>query len=113
MEALSDDQLVTQARKVDIEAHLDFCPSCQAFLDQITLIDEEVRSLVVPELSSPSSGEFSSRLRSAIIKLEEKREMNRKIGQRLRELRTIVRQKDGDEEKGRVSRRIFIRKIEV
>jgi nitrite reductase/ring-hydroxylating ferredoxin subunit len=60
MEALSDDQLVAQARKGDVDAHLDSCPSCQAFLDQITLIDEEVRSLVVPELFSPSSGEFLS-----------------------------------------------------
>jgi hypothetical protein len=73
---LSDsvDGEIQKGKKADIDAHLDSCPSCRAFLDQITQIDEEARSFDVPGLSPMKSGEFASRLKSAISELEEKSE---------------------------------------
>ena len=59
--------------KTKIEAHLDTCPACRAFQDQIVRINEEMRSLDVPELSPKQSLEFTTRLRSTISKLGEKR----------------------------------------
>lgn len=60
--------------KKKIDAHLDTCPACRAFQDQIVRINEEMRSLDVPELSPTQSLEFTTRLRSTISKLGEKRE---------------------------------------
>ena len=73
---LSDsiDGEIPKGKKAEIEAHLDSCPSCRAFLSQITLIDVEVKNLEVPELSPPHSAKFTSKLRSAIAEQEEKSE---------------------------------------
>jgi hypothetical protein len=60
--------------KAKIEAHLDTCPACRAFRDQIVKINGEMRSLEVPEVSPAQSLEFVTRLRSTISELEEKKE---------------------------------------
>jgi hypothetical protein len=73
---LSDsiDGEIPKGKKAEIEAHLDSCPSCRVFLNQITLIDVEVKNLEVPEQSPPHSAEFTSKLRSAIAEQEDKSE---------------------------------------
>jgi hypothetical protein len=64
---------ISKKEKAIIEAHIETCPACRTFRDQIEQINEEARNLDAPELSSAQSREFSSRLRSALVEIEEEK----------------------------------------
>lgn len=73
---LSDsvDGAISKKQKAFIEAHIENCQACRVFRDQIGKINEEMRSLDMPEISPAQSLEFTARLRSTISELEEKKE---------------------------------------
>jgi hypothetical protein len=70
---LSDsvDGAISEKEKAIIEAHLATCSACRTFRNQIEQIDEEARKMDAPEVSPEQSREFSSRLRSALVEIEE------------------------------------------
>ncbi|UCE41997.1 MAG: zf-HC2 domain-containing protein [Candidatus Aminicenantes bacterium] len=70
---LSDsvDGAISEKKKAIIESHITTCPACLAFQDQIEKINEEARNLDALEMSPAQSREFSSRLKSALIEMEE------------------------------------------
>ena len=70
---LSDsiDGAIPGKRKAIIEIHLETCSACRTFRDQIEQIDEEARKMDAPEVSPEQSREFSLRLRSTLIEMEE------------------------------------------
>jgi predicted anti-sigma-YlaC factor YlaD len=72
---LSDsiDGAISKKEKALIEAHIKTCPACRAFRGQIEQINEEAKSLVAPEVPPAQSREFSSRLISALIEIEEEK----------------------------------------
>jgi hypothetical protein len=72
---LSDsvDGAISKKKKTLIEAHIATCHACRVFRDQIEQINEEAKSLDVPAVSPAQSREFSSRLRSALIEIEEEK----------------------------------------
>jgi len=67
------DGVISKKKKAHIEAHIETCLACRVFRDQIERINEDARSLDVPEVTSAQSREFSSRLRSALIAIEEEK----------------------------------------
>lgn len=67
----SADGAISEKEKAIIEAHLATCPACRIFWSQIQQIDEEARKLDAPQVSPERSREFSSRLRSALVEIEE------------------------------------------
>lgn len=72
---LSDsvDGPISKKERAIIQAHIETCPACRAFRDRIEQINEEARNLDAPEVSPAESREFSSRLRSALIEIEEEK----------------------------------------
>ena len=73
---LSDsvDGEISQSKNDMIAAHIETCPACRDFRDQIKQISDEVRGLDIPGMSVTQSREFSRRLRSTIEDFEEKKE---------------------------------------
>jgi len=67
------DGVISKKKKAHIEAHIETCLACRVFRDQIERINEDARSLDVSEVTSAQSREFSSRLRSALIAIEEEK----------------------------------------
>ena len=72
---LSDsvDGAISKKEKAIIEAHIETCPACRAFRNQIEKINEEAKNLDAPEVSPVQSQEFVSRLRSALIGIGEEK----------------------------------------
>lgn len=72
---LSDsiDGAISKKEKAIIEAHIETCPDCRAFRNQIEIINEETKNLNVPEVSPAQSREFVLRLRSALIEIGEEK----------------------------------------
>jgi hypothetical protein len=72
---LSDsvDGAISKKEKTIIEAHIETCPACHAFRNQIEKINEEAKNLDAPEVSPAQSREFVSRLRSALIEIGEEK----------------------------------------
>ena len=72
---LSDsvDGEISSRKKAKITAHIEICPACRAFRDQMIQINDEVRALEGTGMSLAQSREFTARLRSTIAELEEKR----------------------------------------
>jgi hypothetical protein len=72
---LSDsvDGAISKKEKTIIEAHIETCPACRAFRNQIEKINEEAKNLDAPEVSPAQSREFVSRLRSALIEIGEEK----------------------------------------
>lgn len=72
---LSDsvDGAISKKEKAIIEAHIETCPVCRAFRNQIEKINEEAKNLYAPEVSPAQSREFVSRLRSALIEIGEEK----------------------------------------
>lgn len=68
---LSDsvDGAISKKEKAIIEAHIETCPACRTFRNQIQKINEEAKNLDAPEVSPAQSREFVSRLRSALIEI--------------------------------------------
>jgi hypothetical protein len=68
---LSDsvDGAISKKEKAIIEAHIETCPACRTFRNQIKKINEEAKNLDAPEVSPAQSREFVSRLRSALIEI--------------------------------------------
>ncbi len=69
----SVDGEISGRKKEEISAHIESCPACRAFRDQLMQIDDETKTLGFPGMSAEHSREFSIRLRSAILDIEEKR----------------------------------------
>ena len=65
------DGAISKRKKAKIEAHIEVCSACRTFRNQIEQIDEEARKMDVPEVSPEQSRDFSSRLRSALVEIEE------------------------------------------
>lgn len=72
---LSDsvDGAISKKEKAIIEAHIETCPACRTFRNQIKKINEEAKNLDAPEVSPAQSREFVSRLRSALIEIGEEK----------------------------------------
>lgn len=72
---LSDsvDGAISKKEKAIIEAHIETCPACRTFRNQIQKINEEAKNLDAPEVSPAQSREFVSRLRSALIEIGEEK----------------------------------------
>jgi hypothetical protein len=72
---LSDsvDGAISKKEKAIIEVHIETCPACRAFRNQIEKINEEAKNLDAPEVSPAQSREFVSRLRSALIEIGEEK----------------------------------------
>jgi hypothetical protein len=68
---LSDsvDGAISKKEKAIIEAHIETCPACRTFRNQIQKINEEAKNLDAPEVSPAQGREFVSRLRSALIEI--------------------------------------------
>lgn len=69
----SVDGAISKKEKAIIEAHIETCPACRAFRNQIEKINEEAKNLDAPEVSPAQSREFVSRLRSALIEIGEEK----------------------------------------
>ncbi len=60
-------------RKISlIEKHVIRCPSCRAFRENILLLEKEARTIAIAEVKQDYKQEFSLRLKSKILSLEEK-----------------------------------------
>ncbi len=72
---LSDsvDGAISKKEKAIIEAHIETCPACRTFRNQIQKINEEAKNLDAPEVSPAQGREFVSRLRSALIEIGEEK----------------------------------------
>jgi hypothetical protein len=72
---LSDsiDGVISVKQEAKIKAHIVTCDSCRAFRDQIEKINEEAKNLDTKEMPSPQVQEFSARLRSALIEMDEEK----------------------------------------
>lgn len=72
---LSDsvDGEISRSKNEEIATHIETCPACRAFRDQIMQISDEVGALDAPGMSPTQSREFSTRLSSTIAYLEEKK----------------------------------------
>ena len=68
---LSDsvDGAISKKEKAIIEVHIETCPACRTFRNQIQKINEDAKNLDAPEVSPAQSREFVSRLRSALIEI--------------------------------------------
>lgn len=69
----SVDGAISKKEKAIIEVHIETCPACRAFRNQIEKINEEAKNLDTPEVSPAQSREFVSRLRSALIEIGEEK----------------------------------------
>ena len=67
----SVDGTIPKKKKAKIEAHLQICPGCRAFRDQIAVIDQEAKNWAAGDMSPELSQDFSSRLKSTLIETAE------------------------------------------
>ncbi|MGD8540277.1 MAG: zf-HC2 domain-containing protein [Candidatus Aminicenantes bacterium] len=66
------DKDISERKKSHIEKHVTRCPSCRAFRENILLLEKEARTIAIAEVSHDYKQEFSLRLKSKILSLEEK-----------------------------------------
>jgi hypothetical protein len=67
------DGVISKRREAMINTHIQTCASCRAFRDQIEKINAEAKNLDVQDVSPAHTQAFSSRLRSALIEMEEEK----------------------------------------
>lgn len=66
------DKDISERKKSLIEKHLTRCPDCRAFRENILVLEKEIRTIDIVEVSQDYKKQFSSRLKSRILSLEEK-----------------------------------------
>lgn len=66
------DKDVSGRKKILIKKHVNDCPSCRTFRENILQIEAEAKNLETREVSPAYMQEFSTRLKSRILSLEKK-----------------------------------------